>query len=279
MPSLSSKREQIRVIDTCAFEMLTKNSSDWIIIVDNSTFEWLYSNQHAETVLTETSFELPIRKWVIIQIHRKEQIRDHEKDFTVNGIAQSFLVTMFPITWIRYEATLVIFTDISKTKEKQCLFEDVAYKDQLTKVYSRHFGMLTIDRCIRNDSYFVLCFIDVDNLKFVNDTYGHLFGDKYIIKVVETLKTFSDTAVVSRIGGDEFLIIDCNNSYTFAKEKLQHLLANLNNYSDQDAQNLIFDFSYGIVERNYGDNYSVSELLSFADKEMYSHKNKKANRV
>ncbi|HWQ42679.1 MAG TPA: diguanylate cyclase [Desulfosporosinus sp.] len=54
----------------------------------------------------------------------------------------------------------------------------------------------------------VLLFFDIDNLKMINDTFGHLEGDKAIKKATQTLRaTFCELDIITRLGGDEFVVL------------------------------------------------------------------------
>jgi len=262
----------MRVDRAAPFELLVRSSPDWVIIVDNATGEWIYTNKDAGAVLTELSIEPKIHEWIAARLQDQEKVTDRVLNFRTHRGAQSFLVNMIPIEWMGRATTLAVFSAAGQAPDRQSLVEDALYKDWLTGAQSRYFGMLTIERLIRDNAGFVLCFIDIDDLKSVNDEYGHAVGDRCIIKIAETLKTFSSTAVVSRIGGDEFLIVDRDVSLAYAKKRLLVLLIGLRNYRDPEASCLSFSFSYGVVGRRRDDTGSATRLLSLADKEMYLNK-------
>jgi diguanylate cyclase (GGDEF)-like protein len=260
----------VHIENASAFDLLTRNTSDWIIVLDENNYEWLFSNKSPEIALTDIAFKEIINKWMMSQIKAKSNKGNIETDFSHKGIAQSFVVNMFGIVWLEIDAMLFIFTDISQDREK--LLEDVAYRDPLTRVYSRYYGILTLQKYIQSNIRFILCFIDIDQLKYVNDKYGHVFGDRYILKVAATLKEFSSEAIISRIGGDEFLLLDEFVSIDDAKTVLETLSSKLLSNKDEKTPDVNFNFSYGIIERNVDDLLDIEQLLSLVDKEMYRHK-------
>ena len=80
--------------------------------------------------------------------------------------------------------------------------EKLANWDELTHLYSRHFGMRTLQEWMDEHLHFTLCFLDLDNLKYVNDTFGHMEGDAYICRAADMLRNFREGAVASRLGGE-----------------------------------------------------------------------------
>lgn len=87
--------------------------------------------------------------------------------------------------------------------------ENKIYKDELTCCYNRKFIMLELEeRYKQNIADFAVLFIDIDGLKFVNDTFGHKAGDDYIVNISKILrKSIREDDLIARIGGDEFLVL------------------------------------------------------------------------
>lgn len=90
--------------------------------------------------------------------------------------------------------------------------ENQLYFDELTSVYNRTAGISRlieeIARIKRNSQHLSIAMLDIDNFKSINDTYGHLVGDRVLNYVAMQIKNFLRASdVVSRYGGEEFLII------------------------------------------------------------------------
>ena len=110
---------------------------------------------------------------------------------------------------------LAIKEDITDKKMQMELLQTQAERDDLTGLYNRRFGIriLTneIEKAKENETSLFVCFVDLNKLKYVNDYFGHDYGD-------EMIKIFSDTVagelrerdIFFRIGGDEFVIIFSN---------------------------------------------------------------------
>lgn len=105
-----------------------------------------------------------------------------------------------------------VFNDISEKKQQEKLIHNLAYFDSLTELPNR---VLFEERFIsripatkRNNKKMALLFIDMDNFKNINDTLGHVIGDKFLIEVAKTIKgLIYEEDTLARLGGDEFTII------------------------------------------------------------------------
>jgi diguanylate cyclase (GGDEF)-like protein/PAS domain S-box-containing protein len=90
---------------------------------------------------------------------------------------------------------------------------EMAEHDSLTGLYNRQYFLTELDRVVENTRRgsrrdFALLYIDLDNFKFVNDTLGHLAGDKVLVEVTEMLDQRNRKSdLLARIGGDEFAIL------------------------------------------------------------------------
>lgn len=153
--------------------------------------------------------------------------------------------------------------------------QKTAYIDKLTRLYNRHFGMDTLNEWLKNKMSFVLCFVDIDNLKYVNDKFGHWEGDKYITCVSDALNDFFPGEVISRIGGDEFMLLLKEWSLDDAGEKFESI-RNFLLISGTDPNNYIKSISYGLVFIDQTNQLSAGDILRFADEKMYIYKRGKS---
>ncbi|WP_455682370.1 GGDEF domain-containing protein [Thomasclavelia sp.] len=147
----------------------------------------------------------------------------------------------------------------------------MAYTDELTGVYTRKYIMRYLDILIEDREKFILAYIDLNNLKYVNDSYGHDEGDRYlqsICKLLSELLTGKD--LLSRIGGDEFMLLFSQTSLKTAQDILE--IANIKlskmNFSYPAS------ISYGFSKYNGEANIFKENLLQQADIAMYEQKRK-----
>ncbi|WP_394229015.1 sensor domain-containing diguanylate cyclase [Shewanella colwelliana] len=165
--------------------------------------------------------------------------------------------------------------------------QSLAEKDELTQLYNRryaesHFPAIH-DMCKRSYAALAFCIIDIDHFKQINDTYGHQAGDTALIKLAQLMKAYfkRDTDIVSRYGGEEFLIIlpQCN-----ALQVEQHL----DQFREQVHQTAIvineslsinISISAGLVISNAGYINDIDHWFKMADLNLYEAKAAGRNKV
>ncbi len=161
---------------------------------------------------------------------------------------------------------------------------DLAIKDELTEIYNRRFVNERLPADIVKATLAKLplsvIFLDIDNLKEVNDTYGHKLGDEVITKVANILKKciHVDAHWAARYGGDEFLIclngtsgLEAYNTAETIREKVSELKVT----SDEKIK---VTASLGVYTME-DSALTAEEIISLADKRMYKAKQKGRNRT
>ena len=189
--------------------------------------------------------------------------------YRLDGSLEKYLVTMY---------------DISEQKSSQERIYYLAHYDVLTSLPNRILFMdrfaHALDKSKREQQRFALMFIDLDNFKQINDTYGHSYGDQLLCSVAERLKaTVRESDTVARLSGDEFLILMENLSEHRAAATLaQKLLSELAIPIVVGETELFVSASIGIA--CYPDDGDDSEtLLKNGDMAMYKAKEAGRNRV
>jgi len=177
---------------------------------------------------------------------------------------------------------LGINRDISERKAEADRLAHLAHYDQLTKIPNRYLLLERIAHLCaqhtRNEIKFALLYIDLDKFKTINDTKGHLLGDKILTETALRLsQSIRQSDTIARIGGDEFVVIleglHEENVITNLADKLIQILN-----KDFIIDNEIFNISCSIgiaIHPNDGNNSDT--LLMAADKAMYKAKNKSRN--
>ena len=152
-------------------------------------------------------------------------------------------------------------------------------RDPLTGLYnSRGFSLLAeqaLRLARRSQLPFSALYIDLDNLKQVNDAHGHAMGSSFLAETGQLLKaTFRESDVMARIGGDEFVVVGYFNrvSVSIAAQRLAAACAAKNASS---AAPLPLSLSIGYVTASENGNESLKELLAAADKAMYEEKRRR----
>ena len=191
---------------------------------------------------------------------------------TQAGHERYLMVKSYFLEWHNANAEVFVISDISSIKNKMKKLEIEAYHDSLTLLYNRVFGMLTLDAWLHENRAFALIFVDLDNLKYINDKYGHNEGDRYIINTAKYLKTFAPNAIACRIGGDEFMLLVPDTGYDEAFAIINNICHNIQNdaYLKEKAYSYSISFGIAIVETD--NKLPSSDILSIADERMYKHK-------
>ncbi|MBF0507195.1 MAG: GGDEF domain-containing protein [Nitrospirae bacterium] len=174
-------------------------------------------------------------------------------------------------------------TESSLTTSYDALQNDYLY-DDLTKVYNRRAGLIRLDeefaRAMRSCSTLSVAMIDADHFKNINDTYGHLVGDKALIHIASTLKSgLRECDILVRYGGEEFLVLLPDTSSSQAAlplDRLRRRLAEQKFFAGNAEISL--SISIGIATLSALDNNPM-DVIERADKALYSAKRSGRNRV
>lgn len=168
---------------------------------------------------------------------------------------------------------------------KHKLYKETIYLsryDKLTNVYNRSYFEELFDRYIKeaitDKKEFLLVLFDLNRLKFVNDNYGHLAGDKLIQVFSSNLSSligYND--YFARFGGDEFIAVFSTNESQKIAKMFEDLIRDFKSNPIIFEQNsIVCEFSYGIAKFPHdGKNYD--QLVKVADERMYSYKKRIKN--
>jgi len=172
---------------------------------------------------------------------------------------------------------VVVSRDITERKLQEERLKDMAILDDLTGLYNRRGFMALatqhLKQAKRAKRQALVIFADLNGLKRINDTHGHADGDRALIAAAEVFnRTFRDSDVVARVGGDEFAILAVeadDQSVEAIKARLQSALDHTNRGHGRPWD---VSVSIGIVSYDPEQHTSVEELMAGADREMYVHK-------
>jgi diguanylate cyclase (GGDEF)-like protein/PAS domain S-box-containing protein len=167
--------------------------------------------------------------------------------------------------------------DISEYKRIEASLRDLTFVDELTGLYNRR-GFLTLARqhmniSNRTQKEILLLFADLDGMKKINDTLGHQQGDMALIDTANILrKTFRESDIIARIGGDEFVVLAMGKEDNDAMILQERLLKNLQIHNTHEDRPYCLSISMGVTTYQSPNAYTVNVLMSHADKLMYEHK-------
>lgn len=232
-------------------------------------------------VLNNKGFEIP----VVVITGRGDEM-------TASQVIRAGAYDYLPKEMVSKKALLRIISNSLETfrlkneiKTTQKTLADMANRDQLTGLYNRRCFMEVLQREVagagRHESNLVLCMMDLDHFKQVNDTYGHPAGDTVLSHIGMKLKEcIRDSDFICRYGGEEFAVILPNTQPEKAWivcERFREVVAG--HRFKCGSSEFSMTISIGIASYDSGTNRSALEFLEMADQALYQAKNAGRNRV
>jgi len=159
--------------------------------------------------------------------------------------------------------------------------KELARTDFLTGVLNARFfhelAQMEINRSVRYKRPFTVAFIDVDNFKTINDTFGHTTGDAVLRAIAINIKShLRKTDIVARVGGDEFVMLLPETNAQTAPVVIFNMQSALLNEMNESGWPITF--SIGVLTLS-APPITVDEVLGRADKLMYIVKNSGKNNI
>ena len=206
---------------------------------------------------------------------RQENIRKL-KELNINTNAE--ITSLYHALIKTNEDSYNYLHDFQTATEKLDIAKEKAYNDALTGLHNKNAyddklkklqELLDQHQPVR--AAFIM--VDINNLKYVNDTFGHRKGDQYIRGCCRILSEVCKTSTIYRIGGDEFVILLQDRDYENRHEILEHLKksyeSTYNDGSNQPWEQ--YSASVGMSEIKEDDT-KISDVFKRADSEMYKAK-------
>lgn len=165
--------------------------------------------------------------------------------------------------------------DQYKKREKQVEF--LSFHDELTGLYNRRYLQNEIKRLNKSRKYPISIIVgDLDNLKEVNDSFGHGIGDQYLKKTANLLKeVLRSEDIIARTGGDEFVVLLLETNKFTAKKICNRIKEKFKKYNRQKCllKDLSISLGCSTAEKN---TKNLNQAFDKADKRMYINKGKKS---
>ena len=190
-----------------------------------------------------------------------EALRRGAQDYMVKGRITSDLI----IRSIRYAL---------ERHKLITMLRGLSLIDDLTGLYNRR-GFMTIAEeklkaAKREKKKLILFFIDLDDMKRINDKHGHIVGDKALRATAEVLRnSLRDSDVIARIGGDEFAALALSSKEEKAKVIEERIDRKLDAFNDEETVPIRLSLSIGRIVESDLEGTTFSELLDRADAAMY----------
>lgn len=224
-----------------------------------------------ETYLVNTKYIPELNLYLLVEAKLSDFINDVEDVYFINLLVSIIIALII--------TAIIIF--VIKTYNKKLEF--MAEYDQLTKLMNRHSFTKKIALVLaltkRNKQKVSLAFIDIDNFKNINDTYGHKVGDKVLEKVSFIMKSsIRESDLIARWGGEEFIIAFTNCELNDSKILLEKITNSI--YNDFTINNILsksVTISVGLTSFKSSD--TLDSLVNRADEGMYKAKSLGKNQI
>ncbi len=149
--------------------------------------------------------------------------------------------------------------------------------DDLTGLYNRRgfsdLGEQHLRLARRSARAVLLVYVDLDDLKTINDTLGHQTGDRALVRVADLLReTFRQSDIIARIGGDEFAVMALEASEENEAHLVQRLRARVREVNQENGEPFDLSISIGAARFSGEGATGLSDLLSEVDEAMYQEK-------
>lgn len=174
----------------------------------------------------------------------------------------------------------IYLKDINEQKLKENELKSRAETDNLTALYNRNAmqDLINLTLSYNDEKYHALMILDIDNFKEINDTYGHIFGDKVLVEISTKIRNIcGENSILGRLGGDEFIIFmrDVTNPI-IAEEKAKVLCDELRIVYSLNEKTVQISAS---IELAFAPEHGLtfSELYDRADIAMYCVKKRGKN--
>lgn len=187
--------------------------------------------------------------------------------------AYQYVLFLFIFLCCVYE--FISISEMSRKGQYAEIMEKLAYSDGLTGLLNREAYNKFVDSELPEGSTYTIVMLDMNDLKKVNDKYGHQTGDEYIKRLSSYIKeSFSENGNVYRMGGDEFLVISTLSSVDIDfLESLDKMYSKIEEFNSDTVSEIPLSVAVGYADYSVGGR-SIKEALREADSKMYERKKK-----
>ncbi|MBY0123602.1 diguanylate cyclase domain-containing protein [Bacillus sp. S/N-304-OC-R1] len=267
-----------------SFRRLFHMNPNPLVLFNLKTGNILLLNQQAiEYFHLKNKDRTKLDGWFMLTTPEEKQtivksLEEHQslKNYMVKHKQKWSMLNFELVNYLGERCVLIGSTDITDLKETEEELYHHASLDPLTGVLNRRRGMEILSQHLMDGaSEFIVCYIDINNLKMVNDRYGHSAGDDLINACCQTIKIhIREKDVLFRLGGDEFIILFFEQQMDVAQAIWSSIQSDFQNVVITGERPYPISASHGLYQYKPGTNFSPEEILELADQEMYKEKSK-----
>lgn len=211
----------------------------------------------------------------VLELNQAIQLEDHT--FLINKTGEEIPIEDSAAPIVQENGSIlgavIVFRDFSDKKRKQDKIEFLSYHDQLTGLYNRRFYEEELRKLdIKQNLPLTIVMGDVNGLKLINDSFGHVMGDELLKKVAEVIKKgCRDDDIIARLGGDEFVIL-LSKTDAFEAEQIIKRIDDMSHIEKAELIDISISFGY---ETKNNEEEDIQEIFKKAEDKMYEKKNYK----
>jgi diguanylate cyclase (GGDEF)-like protein/PAS domain S-box-containing protein len=273
----AERERNARIVDSIT-DGVVAIDREWRVTYTNAVAEQLMRRERTELLGKDLRELLPELEASVYYGYYERALEDQVSvHFEAPGLADAWLeVHAYPSP----EGLTILFHDDTERHQLEERLRSLSVLDELTGLYNRRgFFTLAQQHCKlaeRNGRGALLVFVDLDGLKQINDTLGHVAGDQAIVAVSDALRqTFRESDILGRLGGDEFAALVLETDLGVGPNLLQRLRACLDEYNASSTLVRSLAVSVGTAYFEPDEHSGIEELIALADREMYEEKRRK----
>lgn len=241
----------------------TKNKTDVLVITKNKKPFYVLTSTDIIDALVAHFDNVEVSAYIDKNPKSVVTISEEETVFEAYRLMRSYKIHhLIVVDENGYFSSVINFYDFAS------YLTEIALKDEMTGLYNKRFFEFLLDRYKKEDLEIGVIFLDLDNFKKINDTYGHIFGDRVLKTVAGIIKqAIRDIDYAFRFGGDEFVILIFAEYDVLLKvaERIKEKV------SSTKVDEITVQCSLGYAHCP-NDDKDLEKVLHLADKRMYEEK-------
>jgi diguanylate cyclase (GGDEF)-like protein len=250
-------------VDINPESILGKNFSEIVVDMDVFGFKEFYFNIIPKTKIKYELYIKKFERWYLINV------------FTdMNNYEDEMIIYYVDITYIKQDE-FYLFSDSIENKIYYLKDKDkLLYKDKLTGLYNKTFFEEELSRLdTKRQLPISLIMGDINGLKLINDAFGHSMGDRALKRAAEIMiNSFRDEDIISRVGGDEFIIL---LPMTMEKTALEIIERVKKKCQSNPLDYIKINISFGVATKTSLDE-DINKIYKKAEDRMYFNKLKES---
>lgn len=260
-------------------EAILVEEKDQKVLVEGLLGRLYEENEHRATVMVHLLFSTNEQYGIFIS-----EIDEEHLNYVLPVTYQiSSAVKTVDLLRNKEIITTQLEKSLAQIKESNAILDELSKSDELTQIYNRRGFLTTAQHQIMHANNLgkdaVLIFADMNNLKIINDQFGHEEGDYSLKMIANILKETFPDGIVGRLGGDEFVafaLTDYSKSTSVIRKKIAELTKE---YNDGNDKPYYVSMSVGICEFVCTQTVEIQDIMDKADVDLYIEKKHKRNNV